>query len=71
MTCRDCGLCRDDDRLRAAGLVIAFQAHGSGGGPPDPAEFTDRLKTSGAVSLPGVADRPPFALPDVGGACPA
>jgi hypothetical protein len=32
VTCRDCGLCRDDERLRAAGLVIAFQAHGSGGG---------------------------------------
>ena len=31
VTCRDCGLCRDDDRLRKAGLVIAFQAHGSGG----------------------------------------
>jgi len=23
--------CRDDGRLREAGLVIAFQAHGSGG----------------------------------------
>jgi hypothetical protein len=32
VTCRDCGLCRDDARLREAGLVIAFQAHGSGGG---------------------------------------
>jgi hypothetical protein len=31
VTCRDCGLCRDDGRLREAGLVIAFQAHGSGG----------------------------------------
>ena len=31
ITCRDCGLCRDDERLRAAGLVIAFQAHGTGG----------------------------------------
>lgn len=31
VTCRDCGLCRDDERLRAAGLVIAFQAHGTGG----------------------------------------
>jgi hypothetical protein len=31
VTCRDCGLCRDDQRLRGAGLVIAFQAHGSGG----------------------------------------
>ena len=31
VTCRDCGLCRDDGRLRSAGLVIAFQAHGSGG----------------------------------------
>jgi hypothetical protein len=31
VTCRDCGLCRDDQRLRSAGLVIAFQAHGSGG----------------------------------------
>lgn len=31
VTCRDCGLCRDDERLRSAGLVIAFQAHGSGG----------------------------------------
>jgi hypothetical protein len=29
VTCRDCGLCRDDGRLRAAGLVIAFQAHGA------------------------------------------
>jgi hypothetical protein len=27
--CRDCGLCRDDERLRAAGLVIGFAAHGS------------------------------------------
>jgi hypothetical protein len=31
ITCRDCGLCRDDERLRSAGLVIAFQAHGTGG----------------------------------------
>jgi hypothetical protein len=31
ITCRECGLCRDDDRLRSAGLVIAFEAHGSGG----------------------------------------
>jgi hypothetical protein len=31
VTCRDCGMCRDDQRLRSAGLVIAFQAHGSGG----------------------------------------
>lgn len=31
VTCRDCGLCRDDERLRSCGLVIAFQAHGSGG----------------------------------------
>jgi hypothetical protein len=31
VTCRDCGLCRDDQRLREAGLVFAFQAHGSGG----------------------------------------
>jgi hypothetical protein len=31
VTCRDCGLCRDDDRLRAAGLVIAFRAHGTYG----------------------------------------
>ena len=31
VTCRDCVLCRDDGRLREAGLVIAFQAHGSGG----------------------------------------
>ena len=30
VTCRDCGLCPDDGRLRSAGLVIAFQAHGSG-----------------------------------------
>jgi hypothetical protein len=30
VTCRDCGLCRDDERLRAAGLVIAFQAHSTG-----------------------------------------
>ena len=30
ITCRDCGLCRDDERLRSAGLVIAFEAHGSG-----------------------------------------
>lgn len=29
VTCRDCGLCRDDDRLRGAGLVIGFEAHGS------------------------------------------
>jgi hypothetical protein len=28
VTCRDCGLCRDDERLRDAGLVIAFEAHG-------------------------------------------
>jgi hypothetical protein len=32
VTCRDCGLCRDDERLREGGLAIAFQAHGSGGG---------------------------------------
>jgi hypothetical protein len=32
ITCRDCGLCRDDERLRAAGLVIAFEAHGSRSG---------------------------------------
>jgi hypothetical protein len=31
VTCRDCGLCRDDDRLRSAGLVIGFAAHGTGG----------------------------------------
>jgi hypothetical protein len=31
VTCRECGLCRDDERLRSAGLVIAFEAHGSGG----------------------------------------
>jgi hypothetical protein len=31
VTCRDCGLCRDDERLRSAGLVIAFEAHGSHG----------------------------------------
>jgi hypothetical protein len=31
VTCRDCGLCRDDQCLRSAGLVIAFQAQGSGG----------------------------------------
>jgi hypothetical protein len=31
VTCRDCGLCRDDARLLTVGLVIAFQAHGSGG----------------------------------------
>jgi hypothetical protein len=30
VTCQDCGLCRDDQRLRSAGLVNAFQAHGSG-----------------------------------------
>ncbi len=32
ITCRDCGLCRDDERLRSTGLVIAFEAHGSGAG---------------------------------------
>jgi hypothetical protein len=31
ITCRDCGLCRDDGRLRSAGLVIGFAAHGTGG----------------------------------------
>jgi hypothetical protein len=31
VTCRDCGPCPDDGRLRSAGLVIAFQAHSSGG----------------------------------------
>ena len=31
VTCRDCGLCRDDQHLRSAGLVIAFQTQGSGG----------------------------------------
>ena len=31
VTCWECGLCRDDKRLRAAGLVIAFEAHGTGG----------------------------------------
>jgi hypothetical protein len=30
VSCRDCGLCRDDERLRSAGLVIAFQAHSTG-----------------------------------------
>ncbi len=30
ITCRECGLCRDDERLRKAGLVIAFAAHGRG-----------------------------------------
>ena len=29
VTCRDCGLCRDDDRLREQRIVIAFEAHGS------------------------------------------
>ncbi len=29
-TCKDCGLCRDDERLRADSLVIAFEAHGGG-----------------------------------------
>jgi hypothetical protein len=28
ITCRECGLCRDDERLRKNGLVIAFAAHG-------------------------------------------
>jgi hypothetical protein len=32
VSCRDCGLCRDDERLRVAGLVVGFQAHGSGAG---------------------------------------
>src|SRR5262249_7456259 len=31
VTCRECGLCRDDERLRSAGLVIAFAAHGNRG----------------------------------------
>jgi hypothetical protein len=31
VTCRECGLCRDDERLRSAGIVIGFQAHGTGG----------------------------------------
>src|SRR5262249_12483790 len=31
VTCRACGLCRDDERLRAAGVVIGFEAPGSGG----------------------------------------
>src|SRR5262249_1964855 len=31
VTCRDCGLCRDDERMRSAGLVIAFAAHGARG----------------------------------------
>ena len=31
VTCRDCGPCCDDGRLHLSGLVIAFQAHGSGG----------------------------------------
>jgi len=31
VTCRDCGLCRDDERFREGGLAIAFQAHGGGG----------------------------------------
>jgi hypothetical protein len=30
VTCRECGLCRDDERLRSAGMVIAFAAHGTG-----------------------------------------
>jgi hypothetical protein len=30
VTCRECGLCRDDERLRSAGMVIAFEAHGTG-----------------------------------------
>jgi hypothetical protein len=28
--CRDCRLCWDDRRLRDAGLVIGFEAHGPG-----------------------------------------
>jgi hypothetical protein len=28
VTCDKCGLCRDDDRLKRGGLVIAFAAHG-------------------------------------------
>jgi hypothetical protein len=28
VTCESCGLCRDDERLRERGLVIAFAAHG-------------------------------------------
>jgi hypothetical protein len=28
VTCRECGLCRDDERLRKGSQVIAFQAHG-------------------------------------------
>lgn len=32
VTCATCGLCRDDDRLREAGLVIAFAAHGAAKG---------------------------------------
>jgi hypothetical protein len=31
VTCRDGGLCHNDQRLREAGLVIGFKAHGSGG----------------------------------------
>jgi hypothetical protein len=31
VTCRNCGLCRDHERLRSAGLVIAFAAHGARG----------------------------------------
>ena len=30
VTCRECGLCRDDERMLSAGVVIAFQAHSSG-----------------------------------------
>lgn len=29
VTCHDCGLCRNDERLREAGLVIGFAAHGA------------------------------------------
>ncbi len=28
MTCAQCGLCMDDERLRERGLAIAFAAHG-------------------------------------------
>lgn len=30
ITCRECGLCRDDERLRSAGLVIGFEVHSQG-----------------------------------------
>jgi hypothetical protein len=45
VTCRECGLCRDDARLREAGIVIGFEAHGATAG-----RIQERLRSLDVVS---------------------